>query len=374
MTKEFKKDEYIVLLQSFSINCIKSNYVYKQQRDYECLIVKDLVGDTNTLQSISYDKSPSWRYATKFEIEAYDNNNGPVDINKINREPDINQLLQIAIKKYPIGTKYKPLTSKGDPFKDKYCITKLSRFNLEDWSARITVDLRFLYVNGNWAPIIELPIQQEDPFKLTKMDLNTINDEVFELVQKEAFKYGYFWTGGKNTIKKLSEIGGSYLYFNNSKLLSTGINKSTFDMSQHTVITVENLGITLPPTIDLSNTKIWIGNDKELCKKVLDKAFELGWRWMNDIDANDNFWHEYTIKSLYFDDKYKVTQSDNHLWYGGHTFKELHPQELGILNDISAKGNIPHPTGQLFYMDCEVQSYPITTKQLTKSIINFDID
>lgn len=36
-------------------------------------------------------------------------------------------------------------------------------------------------------------------------------------------------------------------------------------------------------SFDLSNTKIWIGDNRELSKRVQEKAFDLGWNWMNGV-------------------------------------------------------------------------------------------
>lgn len=37
------------------------------------------------------------------------------------------------------------------------------------------------------------------------------------------------------------------------------------------------------PSFDLSNTKIWIGDNRGLSKRVQEKAFDLGWNWMNGV-------------------------------------------------------------------------------------------
>lgn len=40
----------------------------------------------------------------------------------------------------------------------------------------------------------------------------------------------------------------------------------------------------MPSTkFDLSNTKIWIGDNRGLSKRVQEKAFDLGWNWMNGV-------------------------------------------------------------------------------------------
>lgn len=36
-------------------------------------------------------------------------------------------------------------------------------------------------------------------------------------------------------------------------------------------------------SFDLSNTKIWIGDNRGLSKRVQEKAFDLGWNWMNGV-------------------------------------------------------------------------------------------
>lgn len=67
---------------------------------------------------------------------------------------------------------------------------------------------------------------------------------------------------------------------------------------------LENLasGKSKKSTFDLSNTKIWIGDNPELSKRVQQKAFDLGWTW---VDGKKDIMY---IKSscLFFEKNFKI--------------------------------------------------------------------
>jgi hypothetical protein len=81
--------------------------------------------------------------------------------------------------------------------------------------------------------------------------------------------------------------------------------------------------------IDLSNTKIWIGNNPELNRKVQEKAFELGATWMGHSTKVDYL----GAYSLYIDSKKKLSYSerkDKSLTFTPNRYKEIFPSDLGI--------------------------------------------
>ncbi len=83
---------------------------------------------------------------------------------------------------------------------------------------------------------------------------------------------------------------------------------------------------TITPKFDLSNTKIWIGNNPELSEKVQRKAFELGWQWVNR--NNEPKYTDATC--LYFhNDKYIWGNSDRSK-FDKNDRKEIFPSDLGI--------------------------------------------
>ncbi len=81
--------------------------------------------------------------------------------------------------------------------------------------------------------------------------------------------------------------------------------------------------------IDLSNTKIWIGNNPELSRKVQEKAFKLGATWMG-TQTEVNYLGAY---SLYIDSKKKLSYSgrkDKSLTFNPNRYKEIFPSDLDI--------------------------------------------
>lgn len=95
--------------------------------------------------------------------------------------------------------------------------------------------------------------------------------------------------------------------------------------------------------IDLTNTKIWIGDNPELSKQVQEKAFELGWKWWRDNKKVRNI----QGTSLYFDSDKYITYSDSKTsdYFNNHKHKEIKPEDLGISYPIivgETAGNIPN--------------------------------
>ena len=75
---------------------------------------------------------------------------------------------------------------------------------------------------------------------------------------------------------------------------------------------------------DLSNTKIWIGDNPELSKKVQEKAFELGWQWLSGkkpkyLESN----------SLTFDDdKIMSYSNEDRSWFNNQSEREIFESDL----------------------------------------------
>jgi hypothetical protein len=90
---------------------------------------------------------------------------------------------------------------------------------------------------------------------------------------------------------------------------------------------------------DLTNTKIWIGDNSELSKRVQEKAFELGWRWANNPkDIVDN------LQALVFEKEYITTRGFKDNKYDKSVFdglneKEIFASDLGIGTSISNLSN-----------------------------------
>jgi hypothetical protein len=80
-----------------------------------------------------------------------------------------------------------------------------------------------------------------------------------------------------------------------------------------------------PSSFDLSYTKIWIGNNKELSERVQEKAFQLGWGWnlggktIKNTDAD----------SLYFSENSIIDWCKlGKLIFSKNTFKEIFESDL----------------------------------------------
>lgn len=101
----------------------------------------------------------------------------------------------------------------------------------------------------------------------------------------------------------------------------------------------ENLELANPPKsptgtlTDLTETKIWIGDNKELRKKIRDKATQLGW----DAESStfDNAYALYFYrrdtgtKYAGASDRYREKSSN----FKEHVNKEIFPIDLGIIPD-----------------------------------------
>ena len=74
---------------------------------------------------------------------------------------------------------------------------------------------------------------------------------------------------------------------------------------------------------DLSNTKIFIGDNPKLSELVQKKAFELGYKWTNN-DRSHNCRNTY----IYFDTEYRI-----YFPFTGNHHTEITPQDLGITKE-----------------------------------------
>lgn len=134
-----------------------------------------------------------------------------------------------------------------------------------------------------------------DVSRLTRKDLSDIkiwlgnNPQLSEKIQKRAFELGLKWVDGDAMV---SELDAPCLIFNGSgnqdNRIEKRVSKSMFDNVNLEEIFVTDSTTTATPTslpIDLTNTKIWIGNNPALSEKVQKRAFELGWTLMNKKDV-----------------------------------------------------------------------------------------
>ena len=90
--------------------------------------------------------------------------------------------------------------------------------------------------------------------------------------------------------------------------------------------TKENLasGESIKSTFDLSNTKIWIGFNKELSKRVQQKAFELGWTW----DNGKTEIYTLGINCLYFKQGVGIGWGMSRPFFDSHEYREIFESDL----------------------------------------------
>jgi len=126
----------------------------------------------------------------------------------------------------------------------------------------------------------------------------------------------------------------------NLKILGTNISniffgeKSLIDVNRtdYKISTKEEFEKQNKPTIDLTNTKIWIGDNPELSKKVQEKAFELGYSWNNGQKDLQYL----SAKSLFFyEDKIiAFSNGDKSYFISDKNKKEIFPSDLGIFTSV----------------------------------------
>lgn len=129
------------------------------------------------------------------------------------------------------------------------------------------------------------------------------NPELSRRIQEFGFENGFENIDGKKVyMPQYSEIyfttkgGQKYMY-----ILDNG--RKFFEEQSEIEIFVSDL---FPETkeLDLSNTKIWIGDNEELSKRVQERLFELGWEW----NAGGQFFQQ-KATSLYLKGNKKLLYS-----------------------------------------------------------------
>jgi len=142
------------------------------------------------------------------------------------------------------------------------------------------------------------------PFDFTDTKINVkYNPTLSQKVQMKAFELGWEWENNGGKVINYEDF--NYLYFTKTSI-SYGISNSSFNNSPKREITEEDIfdnQITKvastnnkkPLLTDLSNTKIWIGDNPEFSKKVQERAFELGWQW-----ASGKVFNLISAEILYF--------------------------------------------------------------------------
>jgi len=156
------------------------------------------------------------------------------------------------------------------------------------------------------------------------------NPELSKKVQEKAFELGWDWSSKNKTPKFLDDAKS--LYFWDDKLIAySDGNKTRFDNDSKREIFESDLfptesTTTISAPIDLSNTKIWIGDNPELSERVQELAIKQGWDWWsgNGKPLNTQF------PSLFFDTTHKkITSTDNKNNFDSFVdFKEIFESDL----------------------------------------------
>jgi hypothetical protein len=152
---QFEKGDYIVVLRPAEKDTlyIKYGYIYKQIQDDAAFYTgRDNIGTSCSCPGIKYDES-LWRYATPVEIALYDVEGKPVDVRNLSiatATPHSKQdLLEQAIREYPIGTWYKPVNNPSMTKEVTYTPRLLN--NSIDAERDIEAGWGYIYEDGTWA-------------------------------------------------------------------------------------------------------------------------------------------------------------------------------------------------------------------------------
>jgi hypothetical protein len=163
------------------------------------------------------------------------------------------------------------------------------------------------------------------PFDLTNTKIVLDDPEMSEKVQKRAFELGWSWNGSKEVKKR----GERFMFFNKEKNISFGVNFSGFQSNQFKEIFEHDLFGSQTPTysylpLDLSDTKVWIGDDERLSKAIQEVAFELGWSWSGGKTVQNT-----DAKYLVFNSmKFIGYRKDGREAFDANISKEINPQDI----------------------------------------------
>jgi hypothetical protein len=102
--------------------------------------------------------------------------------------------------------------------------------------------------------------------------------ELAKRVVERAEELG--WTDNKGIKNKIRDNDFiDFIWFSDFKYVGWGKTKDINITEAELFGSGSQATTNIAPSIDLSNTKIWIGNNPELSKRVQEKAFELGFKW-----------------------------------------------------------------------------------------------
>jgi hypothetical protein len=171
------------------------------------------------------------------------------------------------------------------------------------------------------------------------------NPKLKAAVQRNLFDKGFYWASGDKEPKYLNDDDVQALKILNNSILVLQISEFNNDLNKE--IKPIDLGIDVDSILgigsnqsknvgasqarglitDLTDTKIWIGDNPELSKAVQEKAFELGWAWAlggKTISHVERQILVFTKNEIFFNPS--TSKSGFDIISG----KEIFPKQLGI--------------------------------------------
>jgi predicted nucleic acid-binding Zn-ribbon protein len=112
--------------------------------------------------------------------------------------------------------------------------------------------------------------------------------------------------------------------------------KLDFTKFNNRYTTITNSKTSAKPLLtDLSNTKIWIGDNPEMSKRVQERAFELGWGWGTSRSTTPE---NTTYDCLFFSDTQYITASSGKGIFDRSSYKEIFADDL-FLSSMPVSAN-----------------------------------
>lgn len=226
----------------------------------------------------------------------------------------------------------------------KYTREDIKEPNYAKYSANQSVNDRFYYdefisINGwkkghNWSILTVNPVLLTDLSEIQQYLPDGHEDKIME-PKKQSLKGRYLKALVDNPSGISNAKKGDYFRIDDeSRTICTLLKNNTSHWSCTSDSSFELMPEGFNPTqlnnkvIDLTNTKIWIGDNPELSKQVQEKAFELGWKWWNNKGVRNT-----QGTSLYFDSGRYISYSDSKTsdYSNNNKYKEIKPEDLGIV-------------------------------------------
>jgi hypothetical protein len=154
----FRKGDYIVILNKPNgiLDYLPPNYVYKQNRNYDCVYSDvDIRGTKTSCTDVEFVNKNDWRYATSEEIAEYNRLGKPFDVTTMNMKTKplyMKAIQEEAKRRFPIGCKFRNTDGEEYLLEDDYMVYKIN-----DNIIYASCCCGCLYENGKWATLISMP-------------------------------------------------------------------------------------------------------------------------------------------------------------------------------------------------------------------------